>query len=144
MFPLRVREKQKRHSGFLLKIFRGRCCIGICGFGKLAHTLAILVFLTFMGQIPVVEVVSDQPKNISKKVVIFYSHDYGMPYQRLVDEAIRKTFSKNNQIPTELFTECTGLSQISAADFQKKLLEIYKDKYSTQNANLVIAGAPWF
>ncbi len=71
-------------------------------------------------------------------VLIMNSHDYGMPWQRTVNQAIYEALAAEPKIPTKLFTEFTGLSQFNNDVYVKKLVDLYGNKYADRRMDLII------
>jgi len=74
-----------------------------------------------------------------KHVLILNSHDYGMPWQLIVNRAIRKTLEASTDIETKLYTEYTGLSQIFDDVHVRNLIDLYRHKYAGKTMDLIIA-----
>lgn len=74
-----------------------------------------------------------------KHVLILNSHNYGMPWQQSVNQAIYKAFKENSDINTKLHAEFTGLSQNFDPAYVKILLDLYEHKYAGRNMDLIIA-----
>ena len=80
------------------------------------------------------EPTTDAPYN----VLLLNSHNCGMPWQQMVNQAINDAFRTEQNIKTQIFTEFTGLSQLNSDAFKKILIDLYRHKYANRHIDLII------
>lgn len=81
---------------------------------------------------------SAQFREIPKHVLIVNSHNYGMPWQGIVNQAIYDVFEADTDIETQLHAEFTGLSQKSHDSYIKNLIDLFSLKYGDKKIDLII------
>jgi PAS domain S-box-containing protein len=78
-------------------------------------------------------------RQLPKHVLILNSHDYDMPWQSAVNHSIYAVVKADSEITTEIHTEYTCLSHHFDTDYERKLLDLYHQKYAGQKMDLIIA-----
>ncbi|MEA2038575.1 MAG: PAS domain S-box protein [Thermodesulfobacteriota bacterium] len=101
----------------------------------LMKTAFILLFGLLLSNSSIFAANPERPKQI----LIFNSHDSGMPWQRIVNQAIHKAFEADTSIRTQLHTEYTGLSQNFDDAYVRELIDLYGHKYAGWKMDLIIA-----
>jgi PAS domain S-box-containing protein len=73
-----------------------------------------------------------------KQVVVLNSHEYGMPWQEVINQSIETAFENDSSIATKRYAEFTGLSHNFDEPYVTKLVDLYRHKYAGRRTDLVI------
>ena len=78
-----------------------------------------------------------------KKILILFSYEYNMPWQRKISEGILEALKSQNQYRISLLAEYTSLGVFDRRSYEQKLVEVIKTKYADLKIDLIIAaGVP--
>ncbi|HZX64428.1 MAG TPA: sigma 54-interacting transcriptional regulator [Myxococcales bacterium] len=77
-----------------------------------------------------------------RAAVIFLSFDQDVPGLHELVEAVTAGLRQESHAPLDLFVEYTGLDRFSGDEYEKILVSLYQQKYSTRKIDLVVAVGP--
>ena len=101
-------------------------------FGK----AVILVFLGLLFFCPSALALSVEN---SKNVLVLYSHKNPQPYSELINKAILSTLESNKTYRFEFYIEYMDRTRFSDGVYIQRLLDFYRQKYSSRKMDLLIA-----
>jgi len=116
-----------------LKICR---CAGNFSNLRLFGKAVLLVFLGFLFFCPSALALSVEN---SKNVLVLYSHKNPQPYTELINKAILSTLESNKTYRFEYYIEYMDTTRFPDGVYFKRLLDFYRQKYSSRKMDLLIA-----
>ena len=81
---------------------------------------------------------AQQNKLETKRVLILYSYHEGLPWEKRIDESFRNTLASQAAFSIEINVEHTDRVRFADSEYRRKLIDLYRYKYSHPGMDLVI------
>jgi signal transduction histidine kinase len=80
-----------------------------------------------------------QPEKLeTKRVLLLYSYHEGLPWEKRIDESFRNTLASQAAFSIEINVEHTDRVRFADSEYRRKLIDLYRYKYSHPGMDLVI------
>ncbi len=107
---------------------------GLSGFFKKSLSIFLLLFLLFT----TATFSSATEKPVTKRVFIIFSYHEGLPWERIIDDSLRETFTSKSTSPIELHVEHMDRVRYTDDEYRLKLVDLCGCKYSNPKMDVVI------
>jgi signal transduction histidine kinase len=109
----------------------------IKGFSALATvTILSIAVLVFSGSGSTSD--GQQEKLGTKRVLLLYSYHEGLPWEKRIDESFRNALASQTAFSIEINVEHTDRVRFADSEYRRKLIDLYRYKYSHPGMDLVI------
>jgi signal transduction histidine kinase/ABC-type uncharacterized transport system substrate-binding protein len=80
-----------------------------------------------------------QPEKLeTKRVLLLFSYHEGLPWEERIDESFRNTLASQTAFSIEINVEHTDRVRFADSEYRRKLIDLYRYKYSHPGMDLVI------